>query len=48
MDDTGEISSSIDHYPLGKLMAGRIYESENEAKRYQYTGHEFDEDTQYG
>jgi hypothetical protein len=48
IDDAGEISSARDDYPFVKLMPGRVYESENEAKRYQYTGHEFDEDTQYG
>jgi len=30
-------------------MPGRIFESQaEEAKRYQFTGHEFDQETQYG
>lgn len=48
MNYSGQIQNAHDHYPFGKLMPGRISISDNEGKRYQFTGHEFDDETGYG
>ncbi|MGB3464065.1 MAG: RHS repeat-associated core domain-containing protein, partial [Cyclobacteriaceae bacterium] len=48
LNKDGEITSSRDHYPYGKTMPGRVLETDEEGKRYQFTGHEFDEEVNYG
>lgn len=47
--ETAIITSARDHFPYGKLMDGRnILSGSHEDSRYQYTGHEFDVETNYG
>ncbi|NVK65629.1 MAG: hypothetical protein HWE22_13635 [Flavobacteriales bacterium] len=48
MDANGNILNAHDHYPFGKRMPGRHMVTDAEGNRYQYTGHEFDEETGYG
>ncbi|GEM_PF-6135542 len=46
---SGLLKNVTDHYPFGERMPGRWYVSTNdEGKRYQFTGHEYDGDTEYG
>ena len=45
--DNAGIVSVRDNYSYGLLMPGRIFESDVEGKRYQFTGHEHDEETAY-
>lgn len=47
-DETGTLTSARDHYPFGKRMPERILESDIEGERYQFTGHEFDDEVNYG
>lgn len=47
IDETGAIVNSRDHYPYGKLMPGRVFESNVEGKRFQFTGQEHDPETGY-
>ncbi len=48
MDATGNVLNANDHYPFGKRMPTRYMVTDAEGNRYQYTGHEFDEETGYG
>lgn len=41
------ISAARDHYPYGKIMPGRAFETDVEGKRYQFTGHEYDNEVNY-
>ncbi len=45
---SGNISSTRDHYPFGLLMPQRVYASDVEGQRLQFTGHHFDGETTYG
>ena len=47
MDATGNIQNARDHFPYGKLMDGRVFSGNTEGARYQFTGHEFDGETQF-
>jgi RHS repeat-associated protein len=47
LDATGAIQNASDHYPYGLSMPGRHMTSETEGDRYQFTGHEFDGETNY-
>ncbi len=47
INDDGTVSSARDHYPYGTIMPSRAFESDSEGKRYQFTGHEFDDETGY-
>lgn len=47
LDATGAIQNAADHYPYGLRMPGRHYVTENEGDRYQFTGHQFDGETNY-
>ncbi|WP_420572072.1 RHS repeat domain-containing protein [Kordia sp.] len=48
MDATGAEVNANDHYPFGMRMPARQIVTDAEGNRYQYTGHEYDEDTRYG
>ncbi|MCH2196603.1 RHS repeat-associated core domain-containing protein [Kordia sp.] len=48
MDATGSVVNATDHYPFGMRMPARQFVTDAEGKRYQYTGHEYDEETTYG
>ncbi|MDX2361572.1 MAG: RHS repeat-associated core domain-containing protein [Crocinitomicaceae bacterium] len=48
MDANGDIENVTDHYPFGMRMPARWLVAEQEGRRYQFTGHEFDEETNYG
>ena len=48
MDATGNVLNANDHYPFGKRMPTRYMVTDAEGNRYQYTGHEFDEEIGYG
>jgi RHS repeat-associated protein len=48
VNELGGVSSSRDHYPYGKQMPGRGFETDVEGKRFQFTGHEFDNEVNYG
>lgn len=48
LDDQGQTVSCRDHYAYGKAMPGRVFESDSEGKRHQFTGHEFDEESGFG
>jgi len=47
IDQNGIITSTRDHYPFGKAMPGRVFESDVEGARYQFDGHERDGETGY-
>lgn len=47
LDATGAIQNASDHYPFGLHMPGRHYVNESEGDRYQFTGHQFDGETNY-
>lgn len=47
IDEAGGIVSSRDHYPFGKIMPMREFESDLEGKRFQFTGQELDPETGY-
>jgi RHS repeat-associated protein len=47
IDEQGTAVSCRDHYAYGRKMPGRIYESDNEGKRYQFTKHQFDDESSY-
>ena len=48
MDATGTIAFATDHYPFGKRMPGRVLISGSDGDRYQFTGHEYDDEMEYG
>jgi len=49
LDANGVIQNVSDHYPFGKKMPDRFYVSTDvEGNRYQFTGHEYDNETEYG
>lgn len=47
INESGAVISCHDYDPYGKLMPGRIYEADVEAKRFSFTGHERDPETDY-
>lgn len=49
IDESGTVLNTRDHYPYGMLMPNRVYAGGNqEGRRYQFTGHEYDGGTGYG
>jgi len=47
IDDAGDVANAADHYPFGLRMPSRAFVSDVEGNRYQFTGHEYDEETNY-
>lgn len=48
IDQTGAVLNANDNYPFGLRLPGRAFTSSNaEGERYQFTGHEFDAETNY-
>lgn len=47
LDVAGTIVNASDHYPYGLSMPGRHFVTENEGDRYQFTGHQYDGETNY-
>lgn len=47
LSETGNLSMARDYYPYGLEMPQRIYTNQPEAKRYQFQGHERDEEVAY-
>jgi len=47
MDDQGTITTTRDYYPYGKPLPSRFYSSSFEDRRYQFTGHEYDEENNH-
>ena len=48
LDDNGATLNANDHYPFGLRLPGRAFVSSSaEGERYQFTGHEFDGETNY-
>jgi len=45
---SGVVVNAQDHYPFGMTMPSRNLVTANDGKRYQFTGHEYDEETGYG
>ncbi len=48
ISETGTVTSARDHYPYGKIMPNRNTTSDPEDRRHQFTGHQFDEFSEYG
>lgn len=46
-DATGAVTTARDYYPYGKPMPGRFYSSAFEDRRYQFGGHEYDEENNH-
>ncbi len=48
IDQTGAVLNANDNYPFGLRLPGRAFTSSNaEGERYQFTGHEYDGETNY-
>ncbi len=48
IDQTGAVLNANDNYPFGLRLPGRAFTSSNaEGERYQFTGHEYDAETNY-
>jgi len=47
IDATGTPVNAYDHYPYGLRMPGRHFVTDGEGNRYQFTGHQYDEETTF-
>ncbi len=47
IDEQGSVTDTKDYYPFGKPMPGRFFSSSYEDRRFQFTGHEHDEENNH-
>ncbi len=47
MNKNGSVTITRDYYPYGKPLPGRFFSSSYEDRRYQFTGHEYDEENNH-